>query len=96
MDKIELRGKEIVEVVSSLVLGEVSYTIDDSSRSFLFKIENRGHKWVARGDICDVMDIPPHEYGWIIATAYRDDTLNMLFRKEHLSELLDSRVIQPL
>lgn len=51
MGKIELHGREIVDVVSSLVLGEVSYTIDDSSRSFLFKIENRGHKWVARGDI---------------------------------------------
>ena len=91
MDEIKLRGKEIAELVSSVVVGDINWTIDYDWGCFTFKIWNGGYGWNWRGDIGYVMDISPNECAWKIYTAYRNWVSDTYFREEHLEDLLHSR-----
>ena len=96
MDKIELRGKKIVELISQFILGDVNCDINYDFHYFTFGIYNGPHGWNWRGDISDVMHMSPNECAWEICITYRDWVLDTYFRNEYLEDLLHSRKEQPL
>ena len=96
MNKFDLRSKEVIELVSQIILGEVSCVIDYEFHCFTFKIYNGGHGWNWRGDIYDIMNMPPNKCAWEICTSYRDWLLATLFKNKYLEDLLLSRKEQPL
>lgn len=96
MGKIEFRSREIVMLVSQFIRGEVECTIDYEFHCYTFKIYNGEHGWNWRGDIYDIMNMPPNKCAWKICTSYRDWLLTTYFQNKHLGDLLHSRKEQPL